>query len=524
MNNFSELSEEEYKKICSVIPHKKLISYFKKHPKEFSKLCPGFRASTIRNNEVIKLLVRYREHRFISSFIEGNISCLVNDVRSVVQKYQEDGESEISSYVHALYQSFFSENVPAFFKLIDMDYDDEQLATISDLVSLLKSIDQKQQKSEAAINDVREELRSSEKKTVKCEQALEKANERLTELTTKLKDLKKLEVQHRKLLDSYELAKEEKDSTSIQVEQLKKRNAFLDESIKRIEKEKTELEVSIQSLKEAPVAEPLREESSSPVAPLDMDEFRESLVYNLKSIHVENFPLPINKMLTVYLSNILFKGKPIICNKNYAHTLARCVSNTLTGNKPICTISFSSDFDENQIRSSIANSGRIVILDNFLGNINESILISILDKYKSKIIILSVTYEKTLFYLPKEFMTYSYYINLSHIPGFLRAIDPHEEPSLLEEKEINSMEIPRENRHRDNVIKIAMELGFSRLLSERITEFICDEINACAVLVFSIIPYLSDVMDENAFNVSESLIKYVHHCDYKEVFEKWFLV
>ena len=47
MNNFLLLSEEEYKKMCSVIPHNIIVGYFQKNPKEFSKIRPGFRASAL---------------------------------------------------------------------------------------------------------------------------------------------------------------------------------------------------------------------------------------------------------------------------------------------------------------------------------------------------------------------------------------------------------------------------------------------------------------------------------------------
>ena len=135
---------------------------------------------------------------------------------------------------------------------------------------------------------------------------------------------------------------------------------------------------------------------------------------------------------------------------------------------------------------------------------------------------LSATYEKTLFYLPRDFLAYCHYINLSRLSGFARATIPDEDPSILTEKEITQVAFPAKNRYQDIVRSIALELGFSRLVSDKITEFVYDDKSACAVLSLSIIPYLSDVMGKNAFNVSETLQRYINRCPYKKVFEEWF--
>ncbi len=209
--------------------------------------------------------------------------------------------------------------------------------------------------------------------------------------------------------------------------------------------------------------------------------------------------LPLKTLLTTYMSRILFRGKPIICNKICADTFTRCLSNTIVNNEPVNHIVFSSDLDEKRICAALNMSGRIVVLENFLGNYNETLLLSILDKFKSKITILSVTYEKTLFYLPNDFLAYCHYVNLSRLSGFTRATIPDEDPSILTENEITQVDFPAKNKYQDIVRSIALELGFSRLVSDKITEFVSDDKSACAVLSLSIIPYLSDVMGKNAF-------------------------
>ena len=525
MYNFSSLSEDEYRKICSVIPHKIIVGYFQRNPKEFSKIRPGFRSTAVQNKDAIRLLVNYRERGFISSFVERIVGDWLKDIQSVIQDYQNNGESEITSYIHTLYQSFFSDNVSAYFKLINKDYSEDQLEVIANLVTLLKNIDDTQHELETSSRELKEELSACERKAEKSEKKLEKANKKLEELTLKQSELESLQKEYQKLLNDYEQSTKDYETVVLQVEELKKQIVSLNEAIATLQKEKEQLEISIRAkIEEEKEFEALCMKSSLPIAPVDIDEFNEYFSYNLESIGVVNSDLPINMLLTTYMSCVLFQGKPIICNKICADTLTKCLSNTLVNNTPANYISFSPDLDEKRICSALNTSGRIVVLDNFLGNYNETLLLSMLDKFKSKIIILSVTYEKTLFYLPRDFLAYCYYVNLSRISGFVRAILPDEDPSILTEKENVQMTYPAKNRFQDTVRSIALELGFPALISDKVAEFVCDDRSACAVLLLSIIPYMSDVLGKNSFNISETLQRYINRCPYKKVFEEWFAV
>lgn len=523
MKDLSLLSEEEYTKICSAIPHKIIVGYFQKNPKEFSKLCRGFRATAIQNKDAIRLLVLNRESGFISSFIGKIVSDWLNQIQLFVIKYQKNGESEITSYIHTLYQSYFAENVAAYFKLIGKEYSEDQLLMISNLVALLKSFEKRQHELETLSSELKEELKNTVKKVEKGEKQLEKVNEKLTELTSIQSELKALQKEYQKLLIELEQLKKEKETTVCQVNSLNQKITLLNEVITSLQIEKEQLEISIRTkIEEEKKAEELRSEASLPIAPIDIEEFCEYFSYNLDSIGVTNSDLPINTLLTNYISHILFQGKPIICNKSYVNTFAKCISNTLVNNAPINHIVFSSDLGEKQILSLIKNSGRILILDNFLGNYNETILLSILDAFKSKIIILSFAYEKTLFYLPKDLLAYCYYINLSHIPSFVRSINIDEDPSEFEENEIMT-EYPSKNKYKDIILSIALELGYSDIIAEIISDFVCDETSSCAVLLFNLIPYINDVFEKNAFNVSAMLQRYVNRSSYKKVFEEWFM-
>lgn len=524
MFNLSSLSEDEYRKICSVIPLNYIVKYFQKNPKEFNKIYPGHRAVSVQSEKAIELLVSYRDQGFISSFIERIVSDWLKEIQSVVQECQSSGESELTSYVHTLYQSFFSDNVSAYFKLIEKNYNEDQLEMISGLVALLKSITEKQHDLESSTRELESKLKASDRKNEKCEKLLEKANSKLSELSSKQSEFESIQKKYQKLLNDYAQSAKEKEAVILQSDRQKKQIEVLNETVTTLQKGKEQLEISIRAkIEEENEAEALRVKSSFPIAPVDLEEFIEYFSYNLESIGVVNSDIPINTFLTTYMSCVLFQGKPIICNKTYADTFAKCLSNTLVNNAPVNTISFSPELDERHICTALNASGRIVVLENFLGNYNETLLLSILDKYKSKILILSVTYEKTLFYLPKDFLAYCYYINLSRIPEFVRAITPDEDPSILTEKEIIQSEFPSKNRFQSVVRSIALELGFSVLISDKVSEFVSDDKSACAVLSLCIIPYVSDVFGKNALNNSDTLQRYINRCPYKKVFEEWFM-
>lgn len=524
MNNFSSLSEEAYKRICSEIPHKTIVGYFQKNPKEFSKIRPGFRANALQNKDAIRLLVLNRERGFISSFVEGIVNDWIEEIKSVVREYQENGESEIVSYVHTLSQSFFSDNVPAFFKLIDKDFDEDQLKMISELVLLVKKLDEKQRDLEASVAEFEAKLQNSEKIAERNRKAIERAEKQIADLKAKLVSLKSIESQYLQSKSSLERTIAEKDAALLQIRSLTQQVASLNESVRTLQQEKTELEISIRArIEEEKEEMSLHMEPDLPLAPVKIDEFKEYFSYNLESIGVNNTKLPINTLLTDYISNIIFRGKPIICNKSVSGTLSKCIANALVGDAPVCTIAYSSDLDQKQICAAIRNGGRVVVLDNFLGNFNETVLLSILDAFKSKIIILTVTYEKTLFYLPKDFFCYGYYINLAHIYGFVHALIPDEDPSVIDEATALQGNAPSNNRSRDIVSAISLELELSRLLSEKVSEFVCDDASACAVLAFNVIPFICEVKGQNAFNISESLQRYVGRCPYRKLFEEWFM-
>ena len=60
-----------------------------------------------------------------------------------------------------------------------------------------------------------------------------------------------------------------------------------------------------------------------------------------------------------------------------------------------------------EINGVLESSGRVVYLDNFIGNFNETLLLPLLQKYNDKIVIISAMYNKMFRYLPQDILEYN---------------------------------------------------------------------------------------------------------------------
>ncbi len=259
-------------------------------------------------------------------------------------------------------------------------------------------------------------------------------------------------------------------------------------------------------------------------SPKDIDEFREFLGYNFENIGMptgeDYFPL-----LKEHLGEILFQGKPIILSRSTGLSLIKCVSNTLVNTPSVPVLEFVSDVTEKVIDRFLSQNNRIVCLDNFIGNYNETILITICERHRDKIIFLTVAYDKTLYFVPNELMKYCHYLNLNRIAVFSNSKELTEAPFSMDEIETEIVSIVPNDRWSVVFKEILEELGIHGSLSVYKSSLIGDELNLCRLLAFDVLPYCTDVLKINPFNVSERLGKYVidsGRCQYKDLFKRWF--
>ena len=158
MNKFTILSDEEFSRICAAIPHGIIVGYFKKNPKEFAKIRPGFRASAIKTDDAVKLMVKCRQNGFISSFVERIVKDWLVEISDAIAEYQKDGETEISANIRALSQSYFADNNSAYFKLTETEFSDNDISLIQSIVALVKDYETKLHEIEDKLNKSFQEI------------------------------------------------------------------------------------------------------------------------------------------------------------------------------------------------------------------------------------------------------------------------------------------------------------------------------------------------------------------------------
>lgn len=527
MNYLPMMTKEEIKYVCSVIPPQESVRYFKRYPKDFAKVMPGFRAISLRKQEQVSgVLFRSRNQPFISSFFEKHISRWLEEIQREISSIIDKGESKETAWLQILPFCFFIDDIRIFFKLTGEEQSEEYISLLSQSIRRIRDLDVEGKKLNKALNDKKQEqvLLKDEIKRVQAD--LEKSGKKLIERSNEIKTLKRSNADLEKLAGVV-YAKEQK------IEELEKRVQERDETIQQLKAELTvtlskqqQIEIRISEEFKKQKAAKLIEQSVSvkPRCPKDLDEFRDYLGYNLENLGIETsadyYPL-----LKDYLCEILFTGKPILVSRNTGLPLIKCVSNALISSANVVTLMFDPDISVEAIDEFLSAKNRILCLDNFIGNFDETILVTTCDRHKDKIMFLTAAYDRTLQYVPEEFLKYCHYLNLNRIEAFTQGRDLTEDPSSIEEVEASSSMITPDVLWASFLKEILSELGVCSVLSTYKGSLILDESSLCRLLAFDILPYCADVLGVAPFAVSERLNKYAGdngRCPYKELFGRWF--
>ena len=173
------------------------------------------------------------------------------------------------------------------------------------------------------------------------------------------------------------------------------------------------------------------------------------------------------------------------------------------------------------MREFLINSSRIVVIDNFLGNFNDAVLLTIIGDYKNKIVFLTYSYSKTLKYVSNELFAYCNYIGVTQMPELSIGVLPNEDPSIIDEEEYEPDLKYYDNRFEKNLRNILIELGYNNKVINAKTLGVSDERRLCEILAFDIIPYCFDVRSINPLNYSQTLQKYIHKSCYAKLLERW---
>jgi len=527
MNYLSIMTEDEMRYVCSVIPLQHTIGYFKQNPKDFAKVMPGFRAKSLKNQEQVSgVLYRNRNQHFISSYIEKHINRWLDEIGAAINERIEDGESKESALLLTLPHCFFVDNIRLYFKLSDEEHSEDFLSLLSAGVKIIKDSDIEREKSKAGLETRTNEVSRVKTELERVQSELDKANRKLSDRLDEIEKLKRANSDLEKLKNvifvheqSVEQLKQKAEAQEDYIQQLKAGlSAAKDEQLQLEQKIKDEL------IKQQEMEMSRQSVAHKPKCPEDLDEFKNYLGYNFENIGLSTrndyYPL-----LKDHLCEILFQGKPIIISRSSGLSLMKCVSNTLVNTPVVPTLEFADNVTEKLLSNYLSQNNRIVCLDNFIGNYNETTLITLCDGHKDKIIFLTVAYDHTLAYVPDELLRYCHYLNLNRIEAFSSDNELTEDPSHFDESETVVIPTAPDLRWSVFLKETLEELGLRGALSIYKQSLVTNELTLCRLLAYDILPYCTDVLQITPFNVSERLVKYAGNsgrCPYKDLFGRWF--
>ncbi|AMC93641.1 hypothetical protein AOC36_06465 [Erysipelothrix larvae] len=529
MNYVSLLTDEETKYIWGKIPKQVRIDYSKRNSKQFSKIFRGFRPESIDKISP-DLIIRNKSNSFIATFIDQIISIWINDIETELTPNTEKSEKEFISFIRVLPESIFSDNIPLFFKLYDSktEITNDQIEFITHAITISKGhLDEikKLQRLNDSNRIEEEKLNKKIEVSFKSEKNLkEKNNELLIEIGRIEKEKKEL----LKLED--EIILKEKINA-----ELREKTNDLENIICQYEEKLRQLINGTRTLK-YPIGfdknkiqliiKRKQQESNVPLVPVDMEEFSDYLLDNFRNILLSD-DRDLERLLIHHLTKILFLGKPIVLNRVPGSLLVKCISNALVGHQDIQMLNYSNGIGSNEIETFLNLDGRIKCLVDFIGNYNETELFSILENNKNKIIFLMVTYDKTLNYVPFEFLNTVEYLNVNRFSQLSACISLTANSSQVNEVENIFSQEKQERKTTKVITEIITELynnkGFAMIQCNHIS----NEEDLCGKLAFSILPYSVDVANISPFNESERLVKYAGftgNCYIRKQLMEWFLL
>lgn len=522
----SHISDEDIRYICNAIYISDIRNYFSANSKSFAKIRPGFRANKIKDAEARRILFANRKNDFISSFLNKTIDVWLHQINEVLS-IELESSSRNKAYIKVLIDSYFKDNVQLYFKLIESEETSEFIELLSESVVLIseerKNIDvsktsndpEEKKKHEKEIKDLKKEHDKEVKKLNKqfsvAEGLFEKTNKKLQESQNLIDELSK------------QLEKEKKNSAEANKELLKakKESKKLKEQIAAMQiKMQTNDQFHVYNSSDYPC-------TIKPASYKDLGLFEEAFQDNLKGVMGSNYN-KYSKFLSCLVKNTIFLGLPIVIKREFSNNLIRCINSSLFGIQDYSILHYSVDITtDNIIKYLEVSESSIICLDNFLGNFNETVLLSICSHFKNKVIFLTYSYDRTLCHLSEEFYNYIIYMNLCQISDdysmgkfefSLETIDIDNEDGYITAHS--------ENIHTKALIMILQELGFSESLIMSKSRYVDDNYSLNAILIFDIIPYCKNVLRKNPFLYSKKFKNYVDSnrfpSEMKEKFEDWF--
>ena len=295
----------------------------------------------------------------------------------------------------------------------------------------------------------------------------------------------------------------------------------LEDSLSEINKKKTINSVIVDT-----GIDSLNESLLMPYRPEDMDDFDEYFNYNLNNIGL-NDRFEGYRLFVQFFERVAFNGIPLLIKQAPGINLANCLANTIYGQKSAAILTFSGETDLKNIREFLTNTiDRVVCIDGFIGNCNDIELLSLIEQYRNKIIILTYRYDRTLNYIPMELLGYVQYINVDEFKPLMRYKHLTEDPSEIAEEPYSISSVTSvESRYHRIFEEISEECGLSKDIINSMSDLIDSEQYMNSVLLFSVLPYISKVIQLNPYQLSKRLQKYAGEagkCPNKDIMWGWF--
>lgn len=555
MNYLQDLTQEELKYICSEIPFQNAVDYFRRYPKEFTKLRPGFRAKSLTQTDVVKTLYDFRNRDYIASFIVKHINRWIKEIEEELSCKISEGMDTEMAYIDVLSRSFFAKNIPLYFKIKEEEKTQEYLEVLGaavsyqhnnqetvkkerdahhkDLIDKDKIIETDRRDAEESAKTIANLRKRIEEMKATIESCIADSNDKQKEITDLFDKINQLELALKKKEEQEE--KKEKDVNiefsilNSKIEKLFSEKQIYLQTISKLEDtlKKEREEVKTQIIQLEPEQKKVNSmDANMPLRPDDMDDFDEYFVYNLNNIGFDQSSEIFNSFIT-YFEEIVFEGIPLLIKHAPGVNLANCLANTLYGQSKAALLPYSESISSNEIKDFLlTTSDRVVCLDGFIGNCNEIEMIPLLEQFRNKIIFVTYMYDRTLKYVPAEILIYFNYLNVDEIKSLVKIIDVTEKPSDIHESiYVVQKNASFDNRYRRIFSEIAAECGFNKDAINAMANGINGEESMNNVLIYTLLPYVSNVLQRNPYSCSKRLQKYAGEsgkCPKKQMIMRWF--
>jgi hypothetical protein len=543
---FYLLDENDIKKICNTVPYTELQRGFKHCVKDFSKICKGYRPQGLPEEKGRRLLPDNKNSSLTRRIIEVISGLLVKQIDEEVEKGKNKKIDLDRCYIIAFSKCIIPECVDIYFKLkgkqVSKEYARAIVAGAKIVLEYRKKIASKLSDKNAKLleterKEAHEKLKDKEREIKEKNNLITELNNQVSDLTVKQEEMKDIKIKLSEAEHYVEKLKEKGSNLKEKIKELERAGKKHEEETETLGREKARLvaenkidkdnvdalnsELFIYKEQERRINEAIFTAEEKVIMPRDIEEFNECFRINLESLNLNQSNDSI-ELLIRYMDEILFCGKPIIVNCVVGNTLAGCVANSIFGHKEVCRLTYSSELTSEDIRSVVRGEDKIIVLDNFLGNYDEMQLLSMISGIKNKIFFLTLSYDKTIRYLPEEILVYCNYLNVNNMEDLLQGNRTAEETFNIEVRENELEPIVVNKKMLNYCTDIMKELDFKNVNVKSFSAKMKDETILTTSLLFSLLPYNLFFDEMSPFNKSGHLWKFVANSRYKNIFLRWF--